>query len=230
MKKILFIIFISSSIIFANDTTATKVFLKDTVYTKSIEKNKNVWVELIPYIIAGLGILSTIATVFITNKNQKKIADEQRINQKLVAQAEINVATKRKHIDDLTNSFIKLDSTVYKIFLLLKKYGYAKNDKNKNLINSLLIEKNNLFSEFKLNLRTFWLYLPVNIEGYKGIKELSIKLEKDFDDYVEECFVEFKADISEKLQSTTSAIFKDIKLAIEAENKILDDIINKSKS
>lgn len=66
--------FISTPLVFSQHIALSDNNLKDTLVIKTLNDGKNILIESLPFIIAIIGISSTLITVFVTNKNQRKIA------------------------------------------------------------------------------------------------------------------------------------------------------------
>ena len=122
MKKILFILLILAGMVFAQDTANTHIQLKDTVVTTTIAGkqnniffNLNFWQILIS---VSAGIILTLIGVYFTNKHQRILADKQIQHQLEVKQAEIDVATKRKFIDDMIDQSKNISKCVFTIIQL----------------------------------------------------------------------------------------------------------------
>jgi len=75
----------------AYDTTNTAIHLKDTTVIKIIDNNhKDILTNIFPYLIGFLGVGASFYTIQRTIKHQREMK-----------QADIDVATKRKFIDDM---------------------------------------------------------------------------------------------------------------------------------
>lgn len=137
MKKTSLILLLSASIIFAYDTSNTKLHLKDTVITKTISDgffSYNLWHTIIAVVI---GSILTLLGVYLSNRHQKLLVEKQIQHQKnindsqtqvqlKVKQAEIDVATKRKFIDDMISVSKELIRIYYTFVDLISDFQAAK--------------------------------------------------------------------------------------------------------
>lgn len=121
MKKVLLIYIMITNMITASDTS--HVLLKDTLITKSINPNTFWNYNFLQTFISVLaGALLTLFGVWLSNKHQKNISDKQIKHQLLIAQANIDVESNRKIIDDLVKMVASIADNVFTILSLTNDF------------------------------------------------------------------------------------------------------------
>ncbi len=212
MKKMLLtILFVAGIVVAAKDTTSIK--LQDTLITKTVDSSSffdyNFWQTLIS---VSIGSILTLLGVYFSNKHQKKLSEEQIKHQLRVSQADIDVASKRKLIEDLISICRIISSSVYSLISMkisqLSEIVNLNNDfetintgtsskepniqEVKNRLYFQYISKHeNLFSdmfvlhrELYANMNITQLYIPKSHPNYIEIKDLAKKLLDSFDEMV----------------------------------------------
>lgn len=252
MKKILFILLILAGMVFAQDTANTHIQLKDTVVTTTIAGkqnniffNLNFWQILIS---VSAGIILTLIGVYFTNKHQRILADKQIQHQLEVKQAEIDVATKRKFIDDMIDQSKNISKCVFTIIqlsndLIGSYFRRSFDNDDKDETDKLDYKISKIYDDFSANKEEFYyavsilfFYLNKNDDRHQQLTELVNNLKTNYDHYTgyiwahshnSEHYEENMKQHGNDLRQSYSVLKDKIQELIDVERKHIDEIIFK---
>jgi len=198
MKRILLYLFILVRSVLAQDSTYAHLQLKDTSVASIAAKksdlffNLNFWQILTS---VGAGIILTLIGVYFTNRHQRKLFDEQIQHQREVKQAEIDVATKRKFIDDLIQQSKNISKSIYFVIQYVNElYEYnsermfnpsdkAETDRLDNKISIVYDVIRNNKEEFYYAVSILFFYLNKNDDNHQCLSVLVEKLKTSYEKY-----------------------------------------------
>jgi hypothetical protein len=239
-----------ASLVFAQDTTNTKIHFKDTLITKSVDSNqKDIWSVLtigLPYIISLGGLIIALYTI----RNQRKIS-----------QGQISVNHIEKRIEGIIDISKNIDKNIFNIFFMketlraelknnhelkVKYVEYVGEEMSEGKLSafneikasSVMIENHDKSLLSSVNELLYWthlitLYVPIHTENYEDIKLLNKDFTKNINDYFEilrnRKFVHVDIDNEQiiLLESVANKFLFKLEVIINYERNNIDNIIIK---